>query len=85
VDYADLDADVRIKVTVQKRQDPDYGGYMLALKNRADEIVFTKSSKTLWQPSAKNIINAKLRHGYDREFKYDKALRATYGLSGSVS
>ncbi len=69
--------------------DPDYGGYryggyVLVLKNRAGEIVFTKSSKALWERSAKSIVNAKERFGYDREFKYGDELRSTYGLPGSV-
>jgi hypothetical protein len=89
---ADLDAEAWIKVTVLKGQNDDFndyggyrsGGYMLVLKNRADEIVFTKSSKTLWERSAKSIVNAKERLGYDREFKYGDELRTTYGLPGSV-
>jgi hypothetical protein len=69
--------------------DPDYGGYeyggyVLVLKNRDDEIVFTKSSKTLWGRNAKDIINAKLKQGYDREFKYGEQLYTTYGLPGYV-
>ena len=69
--------------------DPDYGGYryggyVLVLKNRAGEIVLTKSSKTLWERSAKSIINAKERLGYDREFRNGEELRMTYGLPGSV-
>jgi hypothetical protein len=69
--------------------DPDYGGYryggyVLVLEHRAGEIVFTKSSKTLWERSAKAIVNAKERLGYDREFRNGDPLRTTYGLPSSV-
>ena len=64
--------------------DPDYGGYVLVLRNRAGEIVFTKSSKTLWERSARSIVNAKERLGYDREFRNGEQLRTTYGLPGNV-
>ena len=69
--------------------DPDYGGYryggyVLVLKNRAGQIVFTKSSKTLWERSARKIVEAKQRLGYNRDFTNGEALRTTYGLPSSV-
>jgi len=69
--------------------DPDYGGYryggyVLVLKNRAGQIVYTKSSKTLWERSARNILAAELKLGYDRDFANGKELRTTYGLPGRV-
>jgi hypothetical protein len=69
--------------------DPDYGGnryggYLLVLKNRAGQIVFTKSSKTLWERIARNVIEAKLKLGYDRDFTSGEELRTTYGLPSSV-
>lgn len=69
--------------------DPDYGGcryggYVLVLKNRAGKIVFTKSSKTLWERRARNVIEAELKLGYDRDFTTGEELRTTYSLSGSV-
>jgi hypothetical protein len=69
--------------------DPDYGGYryggyLLVLKNRAGQIVFTKSSKTLWERIARNVIEAELKLGYDRDFTSGEKLRTTYGLPSSV-
>ena len=69
--------------------DPDYGGYryggyVLVLKNRAGQIVYTKSSKTLWERSARNILAAESGLGYDRDFANGEELRTTYGLPGRV-
>lgn len=69
--------------------DPDYGGYryggyVLVLKNRAGDVVFTKSSKTLWERNARSIVNAEEGLGYDREFRHGEELRTTYGLPGRV-
>ena len=69
--------------------DPDYGGYryggyVLVLKNRAGQIVYTKSSKTLWERSARSILAAESGLGYDRDFANGEELRTTYGLPGRV-
>ena len=57
---------------------------MLVLKNRAGDIVFTKSSKTLWERNARSIVNAEEGLGYGREFRHGEELRTTYGLPSRV-
>jgi hypothetical protein len=69
--------------------DPDYGGYryggyVLVLKNCAEKIVFTRSSKALWERIARNVIEAELELGYDRDFTSGEELRTTDGLPDSV-
>jgi hypothetical protein len=69
--------------------DPDYGGYryggyVLVLENCAEKIVFTRSSKTLWERIARNVIEAELELGYDRDFTSGEELWTIDGLPDSV-
>jgi hypothetical protein len=68
------------------RYDPDYGGfeyggYLVALKNKAGKVVQVKASKSIWERNAGKIIKAKKRTGYSRDFEQSHKLRTTFGLN----
>ena len=69
----------------QCRYDPDFGGfeyagYLLVLRNKSGKVVFVKGSKSSWEQNFNGLLNAKNRHGYDRNFRKGIQLFNTWGL-----
>jgi len=67
------------------RYDPDYGGfeyegYLVVLRNRNNEIVACKASKSFWENAPSRILKAEKLRGYDRKFEKDRPLFSTWGL-----
>ncbi|MEO0796370.1 MAG: hypothetical protein AAFX93_14465 [Verrucomicrobiota bacterium] len=46
-----------------------YAGYLLVLKNRAGEVVFTKGSKGDWENAPQSLMQASLRSSYAKNFR----------------
>lgn len=68
------------------RYDPDYGGfdyggYLVVLRNKAGEIVYSKGSRSSWEKNPELLLKAQKMFGYDRNFENGEMLVNTFGLT----